>query len=67
MAKWRWIERKFNFGYPATKWPDLLERVRGTPARLEEIVRGLLLIEYTNQDDSTCFEIFRRINVLAAK
>ena len=41
MAKWPWIERKFTFDYPATKWPDLLERVRGTPARLEEMVRGL--------------------------
>jgi hypothetical protein len=41
MAKWPWIERKFNFDYPAMKWPDLLERVRGTPARLEEMVRGL--------------------------
>ena len=41
MAKWPWIEREFNFDYPATKWPDLLERVRGTPARLEETVRAL--------------------------
>lgn len=35
MAKWPWIERTFQFDFPATKWPDLLERVRGTPARLE--------------------------------
>src|SRR5262245_8909500 len=41
MAKWAWIERKFQFDYPVTKWPDLLERVRGTPARLEERLRGL--------------------------
>lgn len=41
MAKWTWIERTFNFDYPASKWPDLLERVRGTPARIEERVRGL--------------------------
>lgn len=41
MAKWKWIERKFNFDFPASKWPDLLERVRGTPARLEERLCGL--------------------------
>lgn len=41
MTKWPWIERMFNFDFPATKWPDLLERVRGTPARLEERLRGL--------------------------
>lgn len=41
MAKWTWIERKFVFDFPVSKWPDLLERVRGTPARLEERLRGL--------------------------
>lgn len=41
MPKWTWTERKFNFDYPATKWPDLLERVRGTPARIEERIQGL--------------------------
>jgi hypothetical protein len=41
MAKWPWIERAFHFDYPPTKWPDLLERVRGTPARLDELLRGL--------------------------
>src|SRR3972149_5176056 len=41
MPKWPWIERTFHFDYPVTKWPDLLERVRGTPARIEERVRGL--------------------------
>ena len=41
MAKWPWIDRKFSFDYPASKFPDLLERWRGTPARLEERVAGL--------------------------
>jgi uncharacterized damage-inducible protein DinB len=41
MTKWSWIERKFSFDYPVEKWPDLLERVRGTPARAEERVRGM--------------------------
>jgi len=41
MACWKWIERTFRFDFPVEKWPDLLERVRGTPARIEERVRGL--------------------------
>ena len=40
MARWPWIERTFRFDYPVGKFPDLLERVRGTPARLEERLRG---------------------------
>ena len=34
-----WIERTFEFSYPAEKVTDLLERPRGTPARLEDLVR----------------------------
>src|SRR5713226_8423840 len=41
MTHWPWLDRTFHFDYPATKCWDLLERVRGTPARLEERVRGL--------------------------
>jgi hypothetical protein len=40
MVRWPWIERTFRFDYPAGKFPDLLERVRGTPARLEDRLRG---------------------------
>jgi len=36
-----WIERQFNFNYPIGAFPFILERVRGTPARLEEMVRAL--------------------------
>ncbi len=41
MSHWPWIERPFVFDFPVTKFWDLLERLRGTPARLEERVRGL--------------------------
>ena len=41
MRKWLWTQRTFQFDYPSSKWPDLLERVRGTPARIEERVAGL--------------------------
>jgi uncharacterized damage-inducible protein DinB len=36
----RWFDRKFEFGFPAEQHPNLCVRLRGTPARLEEIVRG---------------------------
>lgn len=50
MARWPWIERKFHFDYPATKFPDLLERWRGTPARLESRLRGLSREVLTGHD-----------------
>lgn len=40
MAKWPWAERTFTFDYPPAKLPELIERVCGTPARIEELVRG---------------------------
>ncbi|TWT41851.1 DinB superfamily protein [Phycisphaerae bacterium RAS1] len=41
MARWPWFERPFRFDYPASKFPELLERWRGTPARLEERLAGV--------------------------
>ena len=41
MAQWPWVERTFTFDYPVSKFWDLLERVRGTPARLEARVHCL--------------------------
>ena len=37
----RWFERKFEFDSPNTLFPNIVERVRGTPARVEERVRGV--------------------------
>jgi uncharacterized damage-inducible protein DinB len=36
-----WFERKFEFTFPVEHYPNLCIRLRGTPARLEEIVRGV--------------------------
>ena len=36
----KWFERKFEFSFPVELHPDLCVRLRGTPARLEELVRG---------------------------
>jgi uncharacterized damage-inducible protein DinB len=35
-----WFERKFEFSFPVELYPNLLARLRGTPARLEETVRS---------------------------
>jgi uncharacterized damage-inducible protein DinB len=36
-----WIERHFTFDMPVSMFPNVLERLRGTPARVEERIRGL--------------------------
>ena len=36
-----WFERKFDFTFPLELHPNLCARLRGTPARLEEVVRGV--------------------------
>ena len=35
-----WFERKFTFTFPVEHFPNICARLRGTPARLEELVRG---------------------------
>ena len=50
MANWPWIERTFTLDFPATKFPDLLERVRGTPARIEARVHSLSPDVLTRRD-----------------
>jgi uncharacterized damage-inducible protein DinB len=41
MNRTKWFERGFDFNMPVGVFPCVLERLRGTPARLEELVRGL--------------------------
>jgi uncharacterized damage-inducible protein DinB len=35
-----WFERKFEFTFPLQLYPNLCARLRGTPARLEELLRN---------------------------
>jgi uncharacterized damage-inducible protein DinB len=35
-----WFERRFEFSFPVELYPNLCARLRGTPARLEEVLRG---------------------------
>jgi len=36
-----WFERKFDFSFPVEQYPVVCVRLRGTPVRLEEMVRGV--------------------------
>jgi uncharacterized damage-inducible protein DinB len=35
-----WFERKFEFSFPVELYPNICARLRGTPARLDETLRG---------------------------
>ncbi len=46
----RWVDRSFRFDFPVDLFPDVLERVRGTPARIEERVRQVAPPVLTRRD-----------------
>ncbi len=41
MQRTLWVERNFNFDFPTGLFPSILERLRGTSARLKEITSHL--------------------------
>jgi uncharacterized damage-inducible protein DinB len=49
----RWFERRFEFDLPNSLFPNLVERVRGTPARVEERVRGVARSTLTRRVNET--------------
>ena len=49
-AKLPWIQRSFTFDVPVEIYPDVVERFRGTPARVEDRVRGLSRAALTRSD-----------------
>jgi hypothetical protein len=51
MTRIKWTDRRFDFNFPAGIYPEIIERVRGTPARLEELLAGLAPETLTNQAD----------------
>ncbi len=46
----RWADRHFTFELPAELFPVVVERLRGTPARIEDKVRGLSPAVLTRRD-----------------
>lgn len=52
MKQTKWFDRRFNFDNQQNIFPSILERLSGTPIRLEEKVKdvseNLLLFSYNN-------------------
>jgi DinB superfamily len=51
MQRIKWTDRRFNFDFPAGVYPEMIERIRGTPARLEDLLTGLSPETLTTQAD----------------
>jgi len=47
----RWFDRQFEFDFPLEQFPNLCVRLQGTPARLEEIVRGAAPVALVRKPD----------------
>lgn len=45
-----WFERTFQFTFPVEVFPEMIERLRGTPARLEDRVRTIAPEILTKRD-----------------
>lgn len=41
MIQMEWTQRTFSFDFPAGVFPGIVERLRGTPARISELVGGV--------------------------
>jgi uncharacterized damage-inducible protein DinB len=48
-----WFERKFDFSFPVELYPEVIERLRGTPARIEERVKDASPALLTRRDGDT--------------
>ncbi len=64
MQKWRWIDRTFSFAFPVGKFPDILERVRGTPARIQDRIAGLNRDVLTRRPDGGGWSIQENVGHL---
>jgi hypothetical protein len=51
MARIKWIERSFSFNYPVELYPEIIERVRGASARLDEYLNSAPAEILTRRDD----------------
>jgi hypothetical protein len=47
----KWTDRRFNFDFPSRLYPEMIERLRGTPARLEDLFARLSPETLTTQAD----------------
>lgn len=50
MPRIPWTQRQFNFNFPVELFPEMIERLRGTPARLEDRLKALPSNVLTRRD-----------------
>ena len=48
--KLKWTDRKFQFAFPVEVYPEMIERLRGTPARLENRLKSIAPETLTRRD-----------------
>ncbi len=48
-----WTQRTFDFDFPVDRYPQLLERLRGTPTRVDQIARSLSAHVLVKRDGET--------------
>jgi len=51
MTRTKWTERKFSFDFPEGWMSNILERLRGTGARLNELISGLSETDLSQKPD----------------
>lgn len=51
MERIEWFTRTFSFDTPLELFPNILERLRGTPARVEELTRNLKKDDLIRRDE----------------
>lgn len=49
----RWTDRRFDFSFPVDLYPEVIERIRGTPARLSSRLSPLPIAVLTRREDNT--------------
>jgi len=64
MQRTKWVDRRFTFDLPEGWLPDVLERLRGTPARIAEMTSGLS-DEKASQKQGDAWSIKEHIGHLA--
>ena len=53
MPRLPWIDRTWEFNFPTDLYPGIVERLRGTPVRIDKLVRGLSAEELTRRHRDT--------------
>ena len=56
----KWTDRSFQFTFPVEVYPEMIERMRGTPARLEDRLKSLATNILTRRDGEALVDSGKR-------